>query len=175
MKKVKKWIQSHLICLWVVSSVLFAIIIHILFSLHISNEWWSAKWSAGDILTYVSTVALGLLAVWQNKKFKEESDISQERMEKLTKQANELSAIGKIVEYETENILQEIPRMLIHPHRTSGRDCHYCYSGGIAASGAAEGAGSRQPDQLHQQTQTAGHGLQRIFCRQFRILHHADL
>lgn len=106
MKKVKKWIQSHLICLWVVSSVLFAIIIHILFSLHISNEWWSAKWSAGDILTYVSTVALGLLAVWQNKKFKEESDISQERMEKLTKQANELSAIGKIVEYETENILQ---------------------------------------------------------------------
>ena len=58
------------------------------------------KWEAGDILTYVSTIALGLLALWQNRQIKEANDKAQERMdqqnteaqermEKLTIQANE--------------------------------------------------------------------------------------
>ena len=59
---------------------------------------------AGDILIFVSTVALGLLAVWQNKKFKEENDAAQGRLENLTKRSNELSAINKIIEHENINI-----------------------------------------------------------------------
>lgn len=85
---------------------MFAFIIHCLFSEPAPNEWFGAKWGAGDILTYVSTIALGLLAVWQNKKFKEESDESQERMENLANKANELAVISKIIEREGNKISQ---------------------------------------------------------------------
>lgn len=102
----KKWIKDHLILTWIISSILFAFIIHCLFSEPAPNEWFVAKWGAGDILTYVSTIALGLLAVWQNKKFKEESDKSQGRMENLANKANELTVISKIIEREGVKISQ---------------------------------------------------------------------
>ena len=97
------WFEKHLILTWVIASVVYTIVIHILFSISTSNTWFQAKWNAGEILTYVSTVALGLLAVWQNKKFKEENDVSQERLEKLTVRANELTVISKIIEIENDN------------------------------------------------------------------------
>lgn len=102
----KKWIKDHLILIWIISSISFAFIIHCLFSENAQNEWFVAKWSAGDILTYVSTIALGLLAVWQNNKFKEENDESQERMETLTTKANELAIISKVIEHESIMISQ---------------------------------------------------------------------
>lgn len=46
----------------------FAVVIHVLFCLETSNKYLVARWSAGNILAYASTVALGLLAMWQNKK-----------------------------------------------------------------------------------------------------------
>lgn len=104
MNRIKEWFKNHLISVWIIASVAFAFIIHCLFSRIASNEWFSAKWGAGDILTFASTVALGLLAVWQNKKFKEENDASQVRMENLTKKANELAATSKIIEYESARI-----------------------------------------------------------------------
>ena len=73
--RIKAWIQKHMIAVWAICSILFAIIIHLLFHWETDIEILHAKWSAGDILTYVSTVSLGLLAVWQNKRFKEENDI----------------------------------------------------------------------------------------------------
>lgn len=99
--KFKKIIEEHLVFMWGIASVLVGFIIHCLFSKNALNEWFVAKWTAGECLTYISTVALGLLAVWQNKKFKEENDMMQLRMEKLTQKANELSVISKIIEYES--------------------------------------------------------------------------
>lgn len=97
-----KWIKTHkLICVWSVASVVYAFLIHCLFSVYPSNSWFVAKWSAGEILTYVSTVSLGLLAVWQNQKLQEENDKSQERFEKLVANANELSVVSKVVEIES--------------------------------------------------------------------------
>lgn len=104
MKRLKEWCEKHLFLTWIISSGLFAFVIHFIFSIPTPNEWLVAKWSAGDILTFVSTVALGLLAVWQNKKFKEEHDVAQNRLESLSKKANELSAVSKIIEHESENI-----------------------------------------------------------------------
>ena len=101
---IKNWIKDHLILIWVFCSVAFAFTVHCLFSKIAPCKWLEAKWSAGDILTYTSTVALGLLAVWQNKKFKEESDESQNRMEKLALKSNELSIISKIIEREDKRI-----------------------------------------------------------------------
>lgn len=102
----KKRFSKHLVACWVVASIIFAIIIQILFSYEVDCELLHAKWSAGDILTYVSTVALGLLAVWQNQKLNEENDKSQERLEQLSIRANELSVISKIIERENQNLLQ---------------------------------------------------------------------
>ena len=80
------------------------IFVHIVFSIDAPFEWLEAKWTAGDLLTYVSTIALALLAVWQNYKMDEENDITQQRLEKLASQANELSVISKIIEIESERL-----------------------------------------------------------------------
>lgn len=104
MKKTHDGEKTNIVYLWSVVSIIFAAIIHILFCIPAPAKWLVAKWGAGDILTYASTVSLGLLAIWQNQKFKEENDISQARIENLTNKANELSIIGKIIERETEKI-----------------------------------------------------------------------
>ena len=74
----KKFIKEHLIQTWIIASIVFAILIHILFVTDAPCDKLQAQWGAGDILTYTSTVALGLLAVWQNQKFKEENDRAQD-------------------------------------------------------------------------------------------------
>lgn len=100
-----KWIKSHkLICVWAGASIIYAFIIHCLFSIYPTNSWFVAKWSAGEILTYVSTVSLGLLAVWQNQKLQEENDKSQERLEIIIRDSNNISVVNKMVQYEMDNL-----------------------------------------------------------------------
>lgn len=100
----KKWIQEHLVASGIVVSCLFALILHILFEIEAPNEWFDPEWEAGDILTYASTVALGLLALWQNQRFKEENDKSQERLERISLAANDLSIIIRFAENESQYI-----------------------------------------------------------------------
>lgn len=100
----KKWIADHLILTWAIISVCVALVIHVLFSIVAPVDWLRAKWGAGEILTYISTIALGLLAMWQNQKFKSENDVLQQRLENLTIRANELNIISKIIEFETNNL-----------------------------------------------------------------------
>ena len=95
-----------MILTWTIASILFAVIVHILFHIDGTGTGFEAKWGAGDILTYVSTVGLGLLAIWQNRKYKEDNDCTQKRLEDLTVRANELTAINKIIECERARIEQ---------------------------------------------------------------------
>lgn len=88
---------------WVVGSILAMLVIHALF-VPVGPDWLQARWGAGDLLTYVGTVSLSLLAVWQNKRFKEENDTAQERLERISQQANELVIINKILEHEENRI-----------------------------------------------------------------------
>ena len=88
---------------WVVVSILAMLVIHALF-VPVGPDWLQARWGAGDLLTYVGTVSLSLLAVWQNKRFKEENDKAQERLERISQQTNELSIINKILEHEEHRI-----------------------------------------------------------------------
>lgn len=62
-------------------------------------------------MTYASTISLGLLAMWQNKKQQEENDITQERMERIIIHANELSIISKMIEHE-ERRVNELDKLL---------------------------------------------------------------
>lgn len=61
----KKW---GWIIFWAILSVAVAAFIHVLFSQPTTEKCGKAVWSAGEILTYISTVALGLLALWQTQK-----------------------------------------------------------------------------------------------------------
>lgn len=102
--KFKNFVYKHWIGCWMILSVLFAVVIHVLFCLETSNKYLVARWDAGDILAYASTVALGLLAMWQNKKQQEENDKAQSRLENISNRANELNMINKIVEFESNRI-----------------------------------------------------------------------
>lgn len=101
---IKSWIIKHEFLSWTFASVLFAFVIHCLFSKEAPTEWLGAEWTAGEILTYTSTVALGLLALWQNKRFKKANDEAQERMEELTKYANEISLKNQLIDIESNHI-----------------------------------------------------------------------
>ena len=109
--KFKKFVRQHWIFIWALLSVVYAAIVQLLFSLKTSNQFLVAHWGAGDILTYASTISLGLLAMWQNKKQQEENDITQERMERIIIHANELSIISKMIEHE-ERRVNELDKLL---------------------------------------------------------------
>lgn len=96
--------SKKLVCIWATASIIAALVIHGLFHLNAPNEWFIAAWSAGDILTYISTVTLGLLAVWQNGKIQKSNEESQARLEKISQEANKLNIVGKIIEHETARI-----------------------------------------------------------------------
>lgn len=80
-----KWIVF-----WALLSVLIAIVVHVLFGIHPKNDFFVAKWTAGEILTYIGTISLGLLALWQNQKFKDENDRLQKQINELTEQSMEI-------------------------------------------------------------------------------------
>lgn len=67
-----KWIY-----IWAGLSILYAIIIHFLFKIP-GPVCLQAKWGAGDILTYASTISLGLLALWQNEKIQAVQAVREE-------------------------------------------------------------------------------------------------
>lgn len=103
-KKNRKQPTKSIIVKWVIISIIFAFIIHLLFSLPAPSDFFVAKWSAGELLAYACTVSLGLLALWQNYMLQDENKQSQEKLEKLADESNKLALICKIVEYETENL-----------------------------------------------------------------------
>jgi hypothetical protein len=84
----------------IIFSVVTALIIQFLFSLYPKSDWLIAKWGAGDLLTYISTIVLGWLAIWQNDELQKTNNESQERLERISNRANEISVISKVVEYE---------------------------------------------------------------------------
>ena len=104
MKKVKGFINNHLVIMWVICSIVYAIIVNVCFSVKIPISWLKVKWNAGDILTYTSTVSLGLLALWQNRKLAKENKESQEQLKEIIKHSNELSVVQRIIEIQSQRI-----------------------------------------------------------------------
>lgn len=56
---------------WLLLSIVIAFIIHCIFQLRTNNDFFVAVWSAGDILTYFSTILLAWIAYRQNERYKE--------------------------------------------------------------------------------------------------------
>ena len=57
-------------------------------------------------MAYFGTIILAAVALWQNHIFKEENDKSQERLEEISTQSNEISVILKIIEHEESRLQQ---------------------------------------------------------------------
>ena len=53
--KFKKFVGQHWNFIWALLSVVYAVIVQLLFSLKTSNKFFVAHWGAGDILTYASS------------------------------------------------------------------------------------------------------------------------
>lgn len=65
----RQWLNKNKwLIIWALLSVIAALVVHLLFQKPAPNVFLQAKWSPGDILTYFSTISLGLLAMWQNQK-----------------------------------------------------------------------------------------------------------
>mgnify|MGYP004453181605 FL=1 len=96
-----EWIKKHkvfLIFIIISSLVVVPLVIHILFKIDVENSFFSAEWTAGEflgyygsVLSFVGTVVLGALALYQNKLIKDESEkheqtlISQEHERNMPK------------------------------------------------------------------------------------------
>lgn len=90
MENLMKWILKHKICIgWIFFVLIIGVpfIIHVLFSIRPQNDFFIAKWSAGELLSYyaavlsfLGTVILGIIAIRQN-----------EQIRKISKEANEVN------------------------------------------------------------------------------------
>lgn len=81
-------------------AIISALLVHIMHCIPAPNDWLVAKWSAGEILTYLGTVVLGWLAIKQNDELKKENDSAQERLENISREANQINILSKVIEYE---------------------------------------------------------------------------
>lgn len=114
---VSKWFKTPIIRNAIIISGLFALVIHVLYSIPAPVGFFVHKWEAGDILTYVSTIALSLLAIWQNQRFKEENDNAQammekqnsdaqKRLERIISESNEQNFVTRIIDFETQYLMR---------------------------------------------------------------------
>ena len=98
---IKKW---GWILLWALLSVIAAIIIHLLFSLPASTDYCVATWGSGDILTYISTVSLGLLAMWQTQKIHYNNEKAEKNKLAIDKYVLfEFDAVSAVFDYSEDD------------------------------------------------------------------------
>lgn len=76
-----------------------------------STKWIITEWTAADMLSYIAemsgamgTIILGVVTLWQTKEIEKENTLSQERLERISKHANELNIINKIIEFEANRL-----------------------------------------------------------------------
>lgn len=91
------------------------IIIHILFKIKLDIKWIEAEWTAGEFLAYygnvlsfLGTIVLSSLALWQNKKIKDESDRHTQYLENLEIEKNTPHFIAKKMDSGPDNNNLEI-------------------------------------------------------------------
>ena len=82
----EKWWQKW--WAWLLITSLLMLIIQILFNIHPKSKWLDAVWEPGDLLTFIGTVVLGYIAVYQTKR----ANDTTERANHIAEQANQTSA-----------------------------------------------------------------------------------
>ena len=90
-----EWINKHKIIIIVILLILLIgvpLITHCLFKINSNNSFWVSAWSAGEflsfygsVLSFVATVILSILALWQNEIIRAESNKHTELLEEMEK------------------------------------------------------------------------------------------
>lgn len=52
---------------WIIASIMFFVVIQILFTIEAPCKWLEAKWGAGDIISFAGTIVLGFIAISQTQ------------------------------------------------------------------------------------------------------------
>lgn len=92
------WIKKHKIFVFIIAITVtlgVLVIIHIVFKIDSGISFLEAEWEAGDVLAYygsilsfIGTVVLGALALYQNKLIKEESEKRADIKDKMEYEIN---------------------------------------------------------------------------------------
>lgn len=89
---------------WCLMAGLFLVIVQIIFTIKAPCKWLAAVWEAGDLITFVGTIALGIVAFMQAK----DANKMTEKANEMTKRANEMSERLMTLE-EERNRLELLP------------------------------------------------------------------
>lgn len=89
----KNW--STVLIVIIIVIIIVPFLINIAFKVNAINNLFKAEWNAGDVLSYygdilsfIGTVSLGLLSLWQNKKIEEKSNEHTRYLENIEKIKN---------------------------------------------------------------------------------------
>ena len=63
---------------WIISCIVFLVVVQILYTIPAPSKWLEARWEAGDLISFVGTIVLGIVAIWQTK---EANDMSKRLMQ----------------------------------------------------------------------------------------------
>lgn len=98
MHKMFNWLKEHKMLTVVLSIIIILgipFLIHCIFKIDSGMNFFKAEWSAGDaleyygnVLSFIGTVVLGVLALYQNKIIKDETDKRTELLENKEREAN---------------------------------------------------------------------------------------
>lgn len=100
---------------WVLLSVILALLIHVIFYFAAPVPFLEAKWGAGDLLSYISTIILAWIAYKQNERYKEDSEKFQEAQDKIASDTNEkFKQIQQNIEKQV-NMLKDIEAKKLMP------------------------------------------------------------
>ena len=96
MGKLIKWIKKHVLVTLILSfiiTLLPVLVIHILYKLKVPYKFLVTEWSAGELLqfygsyiSFIGTVLLGALALWQNNRLAKENKEYNELIKQQEKQ-----------------------------------------------------------------------------------------
>lgn len=99
------WIKKHKLFIAIVSIFIIAgvpFLIHVLFKIKTANSFWVAEWDAGDmlgyygsILSFIGTVILGILALYQNHIIRMEADKTTKLLERREYESNMPKFVAK--------------------------------------------------------------------------------
>ena len=84
----EKWWQKWWV--WAISVISFLLIVHVLFNAHPKTKWLEAVWTPGDLLTFVGTVVLGYIAVYQTKRANDMTEKANQIAEQATQTSSRL-------------------------------------------------------------------------------------
>ena len=82
--KIKKlWKCINRFRYWIVGCIVFLVFVQILYTIPAPSEWLEAKFDAGDLISFVGTIVLGIVAIIQTKEANEQAKVANEMSNRL--------------------------------------------------------------------------------------------